>query len=172
MERRRRASLQPPSARSWREETGARGKPRCGVIHFAVVGTAWRNACAASNVSWHAVLNALNLSLTRGGCHPYPRLSSAARRASLSLATHRAAMLRRAVASLRPLACDVEASAVRAASSVTKSVPVHPPQQSLRPAALPGDRSHTEKWLQARLPRVALNLGSFCVTPLTRRSCA
>jgi hypothetical protein len=27
---------------------------------------------------------------------------------------------------------------------------VHPPEQSLRPAALPGDRSHTEKWLQVR----------------------
>ena len=28
---------------------------------------------------------------------------------------------------------------------------VHPPVQSLRPQALPGDRSHTDKWLQVWL---------------------
>ena len=28
---------------------------------------------------------------------------------------------------------------------------VHPPVQSLRPAALPGDKTHTEKWLQVRV---------------------
>ena len=30
---------------------------------------------------------------------------------------------------------------------------VHPPQQSVRPSALPSDRSHTDKWLQVRAAR-------------------
>ena len=42
------------------------------------------------------------------------------------------------------------AAASRSASSVATTVPVHPPEQSVRPGALPGDKSHTEKWLKAR----------------------
>ena len=30
---------------------------------------------------------------------------------------------------------------------------VHPTQQSVRPSALPSDRSHTDKWLQVRAAR-------------------
>jgi hypothetical protein len=40
--------------------------------------------------------------------------------------------------------------ATKAAGSTLPQVApvVHPPQQSVRPGALPGDRTHTDKWLQ------------------------
>jgi hypothetical protein len=40
-----------------------------------------------------------------------------------------------------------------ARSLATSVAVVHPPEQSVRPSALPGDPSHTEKWLQASAAR-------------------
>jgi len=47
--------------------------------------------------------------------------------------------------------------ATKAAGSTLPQVApvVHPPQQSVRPGALPGDRTHTDKWLQVSLARCA-----------------